>query len=462
MNAQDLVLDAELLSRFDKPGPRYTSYPTADRFVSAYDAEAHRATLEGLRLRGKRRALSLYVHLPFCNTVCYYCACNKVVTRDHSRAAKYLHYLSREMALVTDLIGKGRPIEQLHWGGGTPTFLSNAEIRELSASLRAHFNFTPGGEYSIEIDPRTVDAEKMKVLGECGFNRISVGVQDFDPAVQAAVNRQQSFAVTETAIEAARVNGCESVNIDLIYGLPLQTPRRFATTLAKVLQLAPDRIALYNYAHLPTLFKPQRRINEADLPDAATRVELLQLAVRTLRDAGYRYIGMDHFARPDDELARAQELGHLHRNFQGYSTRAEADLLAFGVSAISSIGSTYSQNLKTLPEYYDALDQGVLPLMRGIALNADDLVRRSVIQSLMCHFAVSIEAVEQAYLIKFDKYFAAELEALQSYIRLGLVEIDDGWLCVTSRGRWFVRAICMTFDRYLRQSEERARYSKVV
>ena len=462
MNANDLILDFDLLRRFDKPGPRYTSYPTADRFVAAYDAQTHRRTLETRRLQAGRRGLSLYVHLPFCNTVCYYCACNKVVTRDHSRSAKYLRYLEREMDLVTDITGRGQRIDQLHWGGGTPTFLGNDEMRELMQMLKSRFEFAEGGEYSIEIDPRTVDAEKMAVLGEIGFNRISVGVQDFDPAVQKAVNRLQSFEVTETAIQAARANGCKSVNVDLIYGLPLQTPQRFATTLAKVLQLVPDRIALYNYAHLPALFKPQRRIHESDLPDAATRVELLQLAVRVLRGAGYRYIGMDHFARPDDELAKAQELGHLHRNFQGYSTRAESDLLAFGVSAIGAVGPTYSQNVKELSEYYDLLDQNILPVMRGIELNADDVVRRSVIQSLMCHFALSIETVEQSYLIKFDKYFAPELEALREYIDLGLVEIEDGWLTIRPKGRWFVRAICMVFDRYLRQSEERARYSKVV
>ena len=462
MHAKDLSPDPDLLRRFDKPGPRYTSYPTADRFVAAYDAQTHRRALELRRLHAGHRGLSLYVHLPFCNTVCYYCACNKVVTRDHSRAGKYLRYLERELDLTVDIVGRGQGVEQLHWGGGTPTFLGNDEIRTLMGMLKERFDFAASGEYSIEIDPRTVDAAKMAVLGEVGFNRISVGVQDFDPAVQRAVNRIQSFEVTESAIAAGRANGCKSVNVDLIYGLPLQTPQRFATTLAKVLQLSPDRVALYNYAHLPSLFKPQRRIHESDLPVASTRVELLQLAVRTLKGAGYRYIGMDHFARPEDELAKAQELGHLHRNFQGYSTRAESDLLAFGVSAISAVGATYSQNVKELSEYYDCLDQGVLPVMRGIELNRDDVVRRSVIQSLMCNFALSIEAIEQSYLIKFDKYFAPELSALEEYEQLGLVEIEDGWLSITPRGRWFVRAVCMLFDRYLRQSEERARYSKVV
>ncbi len=463
MSIHDLVVDPKLLRRFDRPGPRYTSYPTADRFVDAYDAETHRRTL-GARhhLQAGRRALSLYVHLPFCEHVCYYCGCNKVVTRDHSRSGRYLHYLQRELDLVMDIIGKSQRVEQLHWGGGTPTFLSNEELRELMGMLRERFEFAADGEYSIEIDPRTVNAEKMAVIGDIGFNRVSLGVQDFDPDVQRAVNRIQSFEETREAIEGARRFGCKSVNMDLIYGLPRQTPERFAATLDKVLALNPERIALYNYAHLPALFKPQRRINEAELPTPDVRIQLFQSAIRVLMGAGYRYIGMDHFARPDDDLAKAQQLGHLHRNFQGYSTRAECDLLAFGVSAISAIGSTYSQNVKTLPEYYDCLDQGRLPVLRGIELSADDLLRRAVIQSLMCNFELSIQSVEQAYLVNFAKTFAQEMDALQEYVELGLVEIDEEWISVTPRGRLFVRAIAMLFDRYLRESEMRARYSKVV
>ncbi|HEY9379829.1 MAG TPA: oxygen-independent coproporphyrinogen III oxidase [Burkholderiales bacterium] len=462
MNAIDLIPDADLLRRFDRPGPRYTSYPTADRFVAAYDAAAQVRTLKARRLQSGGRALSLYVHLPFCEHVCYYCGCNKIITRNHSRTTKYLRYLEREMDLVVDIIGTRQRVEQLHWGGGTPTFLSEDELRELMAMLKARFEFAPDGEYSIEIDPRTVDASKMAVLGEIGFNRVSIGVQDFDPDVQKAVNRIQSFEITAAAVQGARDHHFKSANLDLIYGLPRQNPERFAATLASTLSLKPERIALYNYAHLPTLFKPQRRINEAELPSPAMRIELLQLAIRTLTDAGYRYIGMDHFARPEDDLAKAQQMGHLHRNFQGYSTRAECDLIALGVSAISAIGSTYSQNVKELDEYYDCLDQGQLPVMRGVELNADDLVRRAVIQSLMCHFALSIDSMQTAYLIDFRKAFAEELQALQEYIDLGLVEIDDEWITVTSRGRMFVRAICMVFDRYLRQSEMRARYSKVL
>jgi oxygen-independent coproporphyrinogen-3 oxidase len=402
------------------------------------------------------------VHLPFFSTICYYCACNKVITKDHGRSAKYLRYLGRELELATAVLGEGERVQQLHWGGGTPTFLSAAELRELIAMIRARFALDPDGEYSIEIDPRSAPPEIVALLGELGFNRLSVGVQDFDPGVQRAVNRVQSYEITAAAIAAARASGFRSVNVDLIYGLPRQNVPRFAETLFKVLSLKPDRIALYNYAHLPAVFKPQRRINESELPTAGARIDLLTLAIRTFLRAGYQYIGMDHFAKPDDELAQAQWLGHLHRNFQGYSTRAESDLVALGVSAIGSVGPTYSQNVKTLDEYYDCLDRGELPVLRGVELSGDDLVRRAVIQALMCRFEVSREAIEIAYLIDFKRYFAAELEALREYENLGLVEVTDEWITVTARGRLVVRGICMLFDRYLREAETRARYSKVV
>jgi oxygen-independent coproporphyrinogen-3 oxidase len=462
MEQTDLVIDAGLLRRFDRPGPRYTSYPTADRFVEAFDAGCYRRALEQRRDGVQSRPLSLYVHLPFCSTICYYCGCNKVITKDHGRSAKYLRYLARELELVTRTIGAGSRIEQLHWGGGTPTFLSPPELRELMGIVRDHVALAPDGEYSIEVDPRSTDPATIGLLGELGFNRLSVGIQDFDPDVQRAVNRVQSFETTAAVIGAARAAGFKSVNVDLIYGLPRQNVARFGETLFKVLKLAPDRIALYNYAHLPTIFKPQRRISEAELPSPAERIELMTLAIRTFARSGYRYIGMDHFARPEDDLAQAQRLGHLHRNFQGYSTRAECDLVGLGISAIGSVGATYSQNVRTLDEYYDLLDAGELPVLRGIELSADDLVRRAVIQALMCHFELSIEAIEIAYLIDFRRYFGAELEELERLAVDGLVTIDDEWVSVTPRGRLLVRAICMVFDRYLRQTETRARYSKVI
>ena len=462
MEQNDLVIDAGLLRRFDRPGPRYTSYPTADRFVEAFDAGCYRRALGQRREGVHSRPLSLYVHLPFCSTICYYCGCNKVITKDHGRSAKYLRYVARELELVTRSLGEGSRIEQLHWGGGTPTFLSPPELRELMGIIREHVALAPDGEYSIEVDPRSADPHTIALLGELGFNRLSVGIQDFDPDVQRAVNRVQSFETTAAVIGAAREAGFKSVNVDLIYGLPRQSVARFGETLFKVLKLAPDRIALYNYAHLPTVFKPQRRIAEAELPSPAERIELMTLAIRTFARSGYRYIGMDHFARPEDDLAQAQRLGHLHRNFQGYSTRAECDLVGLGISAIGSVGATYSQNVRTLDEYYDLLDAGELPVLRGIELSADDLVRRAVIQALMCHFELSIESIEIAYLIDFRRYFAAELAELKRLADDGLVTIDEEWVSVTPRGRLLVRAICMVFDRYLRQAETRARYSKVI
>jgi oxygen-independent coproporphyrinogen-3 oxidase len=402
------------------------------------------------------------VHLPVCGTICYYCACNKIVTRDHGRSAGYVRALGRELDLVVGALGEGARVEQMHWGGGTPTFLSATELAGLARMIRGRFALAADGEYSIEVDPRAAEPGKIALLGELGFNRISVGVQDFDPDVQRAVNRIQSYDVTAAVIDEARANGFKSVNVDLIYGLPRQNLDRFAETLIQVLRLSPDRIALYSYAHLPTVFKPQRRINEAELPSAEARVDLAVLAMRTFTRAGYEYIGMDHFAKPADELAQAQRLGHLHRNFQGYSTRAECDLVGLGVSAIGSIGPTYSQNVKTLEEYYDRVNQDAMPVMRGIELSADDLVRRAVIHTLMCHFALSMESIEIAYLIDFERYFATELAKLAEYEALGLVEIDGDWITVTPRGRVVVRGICMVFDKYLRLAETRARYSRVV
>ena len=459
---QDLIFDPEVIRRFDVNGPRYTSYPTADRFVEAFDAEAYRMWLGRRTIGGISRPLSLYVHIPFCNTICYYCACNKIITKDHGRSAKYLKYLGKELAMQSGALEGSHDVVQLHWGGGTPTFLSNDEMRVLMDMTREYFNLMPNGEYSIEVDPRKVDEATVALLGELGFNRMSVGVQDFDPAVQQAVNRIQSLEETQLVIEAARAGGFKSVSVDLIYGLPKQNVISFNRTLEEVIRLSPDRLSIYNYAHLPGLAKPQRRISEADLPSPDAKLQILQLAIRRLTEAGYVFIGMDHFAKPDDELAVAQRQGRLHRNFQGYSTHAEADLMAFGVSSISKVGPSYCQNVKTLDEYYDALDRGVLPVMRGIELNADDLLRRSIIQALMCHFTLSIESIEIAHLIDFKSYFSAELAALREMEQAGLLRIDNQWLSVEPRGRMLVRVIAMVFDRYLRSDRERMRYSKVI
>ncbi|HXF46735.1 MAG TPA: oxygen-independent coproporphyrinogen III oxidase [Burkholderiaceae bacterium] len=462
----DVVLpDPELLRRFDIPGPRYTSYPTADRFVEAFDAQAFTQWL-GKRDAAAGAPLSLYVHIPFCSTVCYYCACNKVITKDHGRAAEYLQALALEADLVSERLQGSRRVEQLHLGGGTPTFLTAEELQRVMAMLGERFELNAAdakrGEFSIEIDPRTCGPDKVRTLAELGFNRMSVGVQDFDPAVQRAVNRLQSFETTQATIDAARAAGFRSVNLDLIYGLPQQSRATFARTLDKVLVLSPERIALYNYAHLPERFKPQRRIAAAELPTAQEKMGIMLDAITRLTEAGYRYIGMDHFAKAGDDLARAQALGRLHRNFQGYSTRPDCDLLGLGVSAISKVGPTYAQNVRELAEYYDRLRNGMLPTARGVLLDFDDLVRRAVIMALMCHFVVSKEAIETAHLLKFDQYFRRELEALREFADAGLVELNGEWITVTPKGKLLVRAIAMVFDRYLQHDQRLRRYSRIV
>lgn len=462
-NQSALVVDPDLIRKYDISGPRYTSYPTADRFVEAFGEAACTSWLAKRRIGGIRQPLSVYVHLPFCNTICYYCACNKVITKDHGRSAKYIKYLLRELSIrSSNLDADDRTICQLHWGGGTPTFLSRAEMKELVGGLDAHFRRAPNAECSIEVDPRKVEPGTMAFLGSLGFNRVSIGVQDFDPEVQKAVHRIQTEAETVRAIEEARANGFRSVNLDLIYGLPRQTLQGFEATLAKITDISPDRIALYNYAHLPGVFKPQRRIAESELPSAQARLDILARAIEILSNAGYTYIGMDHFAKPGDDLAIAQRQGRLQRNFQGYSTHPESDLLAFGISAIGKIGPTYYQNVKTLDEYYAILDDGRLPVLRGIELSPDDLLRRAVIQSLICNFRLSVESIELAHLIDFARYFADELADLARFESEGLVDVTAEWITVTPRGRLLVRAICMVFDRYLRERRRSASYSKVI
>ena len=464
--SSELVIDPVLIRKYDLSGPRYTSYPTADRFVEAFGEAQLREWLGRRNIGGINLPLSLYVHLPFCATLCYYCACNKVVTRDRTRSAKYIKYLSKELELLAEATRAGgveRPgVSQLHWGGGTPTFLLRDEMAQLMADTDRVFPRAAEAEVSIEVDPRTAEAGTMGFLAGLGFNRVSIGVQDFDPEVQRAVHRIQSEQETRRVTEEARAAGFRSVNFDLIYGLPKQTLDGFNATLDRVLEVAPDRIALYNYAHLPALFKPQRRIAAAELPSAETKLQILTLAIGRLTRAGYVYIGMDHFAKAGDDLAVAQAQGRLQRNFQGYSTHPESDIIGVGVSSIGRVGPTYSQNEKSLDDYYAALDEGRLPVMRGLELTADDLVRRAVIQALICHFRLSIESIEIAHLIEFDKYFAGELRDLKALERDGLVELQPGWIVVTPKGRLLVRAICMLFDRYLRARQQAASYSKVI
>jgi oxygen-independent coproporphyrinogen-3 oxidase len=460
------VVSADLLRRLDQPGPRYTSYPTADRFIEAFGPQDYERALHS-RMQGAARTagvapLSLYVHVPFCESLCYYCACNKIITRHHERAAPYLKALEAEVGLHAIELGLHQPVSQLHLGGGSPTFLSDAELGRVMASLHAAFRIAADAEISIEVDPRTVDAARLRHLRELGFNRLSFGVQDFDPDVQKAVHRVQSYASVETLMQSARALGFVSINVDLIYGLPHQTRSSFARTIGQVATLRPDRIALYAYAHLPQRFKPQRRIHAEDLPQPEDKIGMLAAAIDGFVGQGYSYIGMDHFALPDDSLAAARRQGRLHRNFQGYSTQADRDLIALGVSSIGRVGSTYSQNAKTLPEYYELVQAGQLPVVRGLALSHDDLLRRSVIMGLMCQGRVEFDAVESAYRITMQEYFGAELERLADLLRLGLATGEPRAIQVTPLGWYFVRAVAMIFDRALQADRTRERYSRIV
>ena len=458
-------ISEELLRRLDVPGPRYTSYPTADRFVEAFTAEHYAQALAQRGtggVAGASQPLSVYVHVPFCESVCYYCACNKIVTRDHGRAGPYLDALRREILMHHEALGAKVPVTQLHFGGGTPTFLTDEELERLMGDLREAFVLREGGEYSIEVDPRTVTEERLRHLKALGFNRLSFGVQDFDPDVQKAVHREQPAEQVEALMEASRRLGFHSLNVDLIFGLPKQTPESFDRTVRRVAQLRPDRIAMYGYAHLPTRFKPQRRILQADLPPMPDRIAMLSRAIAGFVSHGYQYIGMDHFALPDDPLAVAKRQGRLHRNFQGYSTQPDCDLIGLGVSAIGRMGATYSQNAKTLEEYYDAIHAGTFPVVRGLALTRDDLVRRAVIMAIMCHGRLSFESVELSHLIDFRRYFATEIEALAPAVEAGLVQVDDDGLEVTALGWYFVRTVAMVFDRHLQADRTRERFSKVI
>ena len=457
-------ISEELIHRFDVSGPRYTSYPTADRFVEAFSVEDYTQALKLRRAGGAVMTLplSLYVHIPFCESLCYYCACNKIITKHHDRAGPYLRYLSREVDLHTEQLGVGQTVTQLHLGGGSPTFLTDDELRELMAMLRRNFTFTPGGEYSIEVDPRTIDASRLDTLAELGFNRLSFGIQDFDPDVQKSVHRVQPAEQVFALVAAARERGFDSINADLIYGLPLQSPESFDRTLAQVVELRPERIALYAYAHLPERFKPQRRIPTVEIPSGAAKVAMLARSMAAFMAAGYVYVGMDHFAMPTDSLAIAKRQGRLHRNFQGYSTQPDCDLIGLGVSSIGRIGATYSQNAKTLEEYYDHLDQGRFPVVRGLALTRDDLLRRAVIMAIMCQGQVSFESIELAHLIEFRKYFAPEMENLKKLADQGMLTLDETGIQVTDVGWFFVRAVAMVFDRYLQTDRTRAKFSKII
>ena len=459
----EVPLSEELLRRFDTPGPRYTSYPTADRFVDTFGpADAAHALQRRAQPAATSEPLSVYVHIPFCESLCYYCACNKVITKHHERATEYLDALDAELELVVARLGRGQHVAQLHFGGGSPTFLSDDELERLVRSLQAAFRFAADAELSIEVDPRTVTPERLHALRLLGFNRLSFGLQDFDPDVQQAVHRMQPYESVRLLMDCARSLGFTSINADLIYGLPKQTPASFARTLEQIGALRPDRIALYAYAHLPTRFKPQRRILADDLPGPGQRIQMLGAAIESFLSRGYAYIGMDHFALADDALAVAKREGRLQRNFQGYSTHKDCDLIALGASAIGRVGSAYYQNAKTLPEYYGAVRNGHLPVVRGVSLTADDTLRRSVIMDLMCQGRLDFKRVEAAFGIRVHEYFASELQRLTGLQQQALVELDAHSVIVTPKGWYLVRAIAMVFDKYLQAAPQPERFSRVV
>jgi oxygen-independent coproporphyrinogen-3 oxidase len=460
MMDQSIKFDLDLINRYDKSGPRYTSYPTALELHEGFGEQEYRRHIALSNTAGG--PLSLYFHIPFCDTVCFYCACNKIVTKNRKHAEPYLESLCKEIALQGELFDKNRVVNQLHWGGGTPTFLSFEQMKTLMDATRKHFQLRNDdkGEYSIEVDPRETNDQTIRQLRELGFNRVSLGLQDFDPAVQKAVNRIQSEEQTFSVLEAARVEGFRSTNIDLIYGLPLQTVETFGRTLDKILAVVPDRFSIFNYAHMPTRFKTQRQINDADMPTPEVKLAILQMVGQRLTEAGYVYIGMDHFAKPDDELAVAQREGHLYRNFQGYSTHSDCDLVGLGITSIGRVGDAYIQNVKELDEYERMINQGLLPVFKGVELDDDDKLRRAVITHTICHFELAFATIEKQFAINFVDYFASELEALVPMQADGLLTISTEGFKVLPAGRLLIRNICMVFDKYLAQKQQQ--FSKVI
>jgi len=465
MASLSALFDPELLRRYDVPGPRYTSYPTAPQFGADFGESDLRAVIAASNAVPAPRPISLYLHVPFCTSPCFYCGCNRIITRDKARGTAYLARLYREIGLVAPLFDRTRPVEQVHFGGGTPNFLAPAQIAGVMDELRRRFRFADAArmDCSIELDPRFVTPGEIGELAAAGFNRASLGVQDFDPAVQEAVNRIQGVEQTLAIIEACRAHGFRSVNVDLIYGLPRQTLDGFERTLDITLQARPDRLAIYAYAHLPAIFRPQRHIRTEDLPTPEQKLDLLRLAIEKLGQAGYEYIGMDHFALPDDELARAQREGGLHRNFMGYTTHAESDLVGLGVSAISHIGASFSQNPRDIAGWEQALDEGRLPVWRGMRMDGDDVVRADVIQQLMCHGRLDFDTVGRRHGIEFREYFRDALARLEPLQADGLVILADTGLQATARGRLLLRIIAMCFDRYLTTGRDAAPvYSRTV
>ena len=457
-----VCFDTDLIVRYGGRGPRYTSYPTALQFSEELTADDYRKNALASNASGV--PLSLYVHIPFCHTLCYYCGCNKIITRNQERVDRYIEMLYREIEMQSELFDKSRKIEQLHFGGGTPTYLDKEQLDDLMAKLRGAFNFdeSDNREFSIEVDPRTVDEDGIRHLAELGFNRLSLGIQDFDPVVQEAVNRAQTTDDVLGLVLAARDSGFESISFDLIYGLPHQTVESFDTTLELVIGMRPDRLAVYNYAHLPRRFKGQRMINDDDIPSPEVKLDILHRTIDSLCGSGYEYIGMDHFALPEDELVLARKNGTLQRNFQGYSTHRDCDLVALGVSAIGSIGNVFAQSSVTTMEYETLIENGQLPIRKGIAVDDDDLLRADVIQALMCYDELSFEEFGAKHDIDFAQYFAAEIERLQPLADDDLIELDQSGIVITQKGRLLLRSIAMVFDRYIDQAQNDNRFSKAI
>ena len=460
MEQVNIEWDESLLEKYNISGPRYTSYPTALEFTEDFSSKDYIGCLSNL---AEDKSLSLYIHIPFCQNICYYCACNKIITKDRSKAEKYVEYLIKEIQMIAASLGDNK-LRQIHWGGGTPTYLTVQQIAKIMAAIRASFDVPDeeSTEISIEIDPRALAIEDIQRLSQLGFNRMSMGVQDFNPIVQKAVNRIQSFEMTRDMIVEARKYGFKSINLDLIYGLPFQNKATFQETLEQVIEISPDRISVFNYAHLPHRFKPQRRIDGEKLPNPVEKLSIFQFIIEKLQETGYLYIGMDHFAKPTDELAIAQKNGQLHRNFQGYTTHEEYQLIGVGVSSIGSIDGHYHQNVRDVDSYYQALDNDQLPSWRGVSVNLDDLIRKAVIFELICHFELNLTAFEQTFAINFTDYFSNEIEMLTPFIEDGLVEISDHQIKVTSSGRLLIRNICMVFDAYLNELHSLNSFSKVI
>jgi len=449
--------DQALIEKYNYSGPRYTSYPTALEFDDSFSETDLVTAIEG----SSSDRLSLYIHIPFCHMLCYYCGCNKIITRHSHKADQYLEYLAKEIKQRAGLF-KHQIVTQMHWGGGTPTFLNKAQISALVTLLRSEFNFADEGEFSIEIDPREIELDTLDHLREVGFNRISLGVQDFNKQVQIAVNREQSEEFIFAMIERARDLGFESTSIDLIYGLPHQTTESFAHTIERVIELSPDRLSVFNYAHLPSVFAAQRKLKDEDMPSPREKLQILENTINQLVEAGYQYIGMDHFAKPEDELSILQNTGKLHRNFQGYTTQEECDLLGLGVSAISQIGNCYAQNQKDIKKYYGDIDAHDSPLWKGVSLNEDDFIRRKVIKQIICHFELDFSMIEAQWDLNFEQYFAQDLQLLQTFIDDKLVEYNDRSLKVTPKGELLIRNICMCFDTYLRDRARQQQFSRVI